>query len=188
MVSDSGELAILKMDCEGCEVLPFNHTMQADPAFFDRVDQFALEVHISQRWMPNERAVLAYGRLLALLLRSDFLLFHATTSWCSYGEERGLISQLVSWGYFQRESDHCEVLLFAKARHDDPRLHWRPRFPVVGVHPPEAHSGRGKHQEMGRTLPSLLRRSETTVASRQERDRPGRGPGVHGTSFQQRTV
>ena len=149
MVSDSGELAILKMDCEGCEVLLFNHTMQADPGFFDRVDQFAIEVHISQRWMPNERAVLAYGRLLALLLRSDFLLFHATTSWCTYGEERGLVSQLVSWGYFQRESDHCEVLLFAKARHDDPRLRWRPPFPVVGVHAPKLIQGEENIKKWG---------------------------------------
>ena len=71
----TGELAILKMDCEGCEMLLYNRTMAADPTFFDRVDQFAIETHISRRWIPDRDVMLEYGRLLALLLRSDFLLY-----------------------------------------------------------------------------------------------------------------
>ena len=38
-------------------------------------------------------------------------------------------------GYFRRERDHCENLLFAKARHHAPR--WRPPSRFVQVHPPK---------------------------------------------------
>jgi hypothetical protein len=136
MVSETGQLDILKMDCEGCEHMLYNQTMRTNPHFFDSVDQFALESHISRRWIPNEATMLEYGRLLALLLRADFLLYDVVTSWCLNGEERGIISEMVSIGYFRRDHDHCENLLFAKARHHTPT--WKPPYPYVGVHPPKS--------------------------------------------------
>mmetsp|Transcript_47475 Transcript_47475/g.148487 ORF Transcript_47475/g.148487 Transcript_47475/m.148487 type:complete len:305 (+) Transcript_47475:51-965(+) len=63
-------LAVLKMDCEGCEYSLYADTVGQNPLFFSTVDQFALEVHLSLKWVPDNATFLGYGRLLALLRRS----------------------------------------------------------------------------------------------------------------------
>ena len=93
--------------------------MAHSPRFFDQVDQFLLEVHLSRNWVADNGTFLQYGRLLALLARSGHVLRHAQTGFCSGGEIMGLIPLVVSSGYFRRTSGHCENLLFA--RDNNPR-------------------------------------------------------------------
>ena len=70
-----------------CATLPdcASVSVDRDPLFFDRVDQFALEVHLSEMWALNNAHFLNYGRLLALLIRSGFLLQHVYLDFCSGG-------------------------------------------------------------------------------------------------------
>lgn len=112
---ERGRLAVLKMDCEGCEFSLYNATRAQDPAFWQRsVDQFAVETHLSRRWAPTDAAFLEYGRLLALLRRAKHSLVHANAGHCSGGEPTGLAELVLASGYFRRQSGHCENLLFVR--------------------------------------------------------------------------
>mmetsp|Transcript_26907 Transcript_26907/g.80342 ORF Transcript_26907/g.80342 Transcript_26907/m.80342 type:complete len:222 (+) Transcript_26907:2-667(+) len=109
-------LAVLKMDCEGCEYSLYADTVANNPLFFATVDQFALEVHLSLKWAPDNATFLGYGRLLALLRRSGHQLYDASADWCSGGEQMGLLPLVRGSGYFRRRRGHCENLLFARGR------------------------------------------------------------------------
>jgi hypothetical protein len=50
-------ILVLKMDCEGCEYSIYTSVMEHDPNFFQRVDQFALEVHLSRVWIHGPKEV-----------------------------------------------------------------------------------------------------------------------------------
>ena len=66
------------MDCEGCEYKLFEDVMAHDPLFFTRVDQFAIEVHLSKTiGASSDENVIMYGKLLALLHRSGHRLQHS---------------------------------------------------------------------------------------------------------------
>ena len=84
------------------------------PNFFDRVDQFVLEVHLSRKWAPDRATFLDYGRLLALLRRSGHVLRHVQFGFCSGGEVMGLDPVVNQSGYYRRAGGHCENLLFAR--------------------------------------------------------------------------
>ena len=124
--------------------------MAHDPLFFDRVDQFALEVHLSEMWALNNAHFLNYGRLLALLIRSGFLLQHVYLDFCSGGEEDGSMVPLArSSGYVRRThrpTFHCENLLFARSRTSRGRGIERRN---------DASSPLGKQREAGRGEPRL---------------------------------
>ena len=86
-----------------------------DLRFFDRVDQLALETHLSSVWAVSDAQFLMYGRLLALLIRSGLKLQHPQLQFCSGGEEHGSVVPLArSSGYLLRARFHCEDLLFAR--------------------------------------------------------------------------
>ena len=112
--SMENSIAILKMDCEGCEYSLYNSSMADDPDFFSRVDQLILEVHLSQLWAPSNTTFLEYGRLLALLRRAGHALYDAQLGYCSGGEPMGVLPLVRSSGYMQRSGQHCENLLFSR--------------------------------------------------------------------------
>ena len=120
------KVSVLKMDCEGCEYALYDHAMEHDSLFFERVDQFVIEAHLSRKWAADWKSVLNYGRLLALLQRAGFHLYDARIGWCSGGEPMGLDDLFVSSGYYRRSGGHCENLLFARAHLHGPQASLMP--------------------------------------------------------------
>ena len=99
---------------QGCEYALYRDTMEANPRFFEGVDQLLLEVHLSRKWAADDATFLEYGRLLGLLLRSGHTLRHAQSGFCSGGEVMGLAPLVRSSGYIRRAGGHCENLVFAR--------------------------------------------------------------------------
>lgn len=117
MLAPSQPVPILKMDCEGCEYALYSEVMAHDPTFFERVDQFAVEVHVSRMWMKSRKELVEYGRLLALLFRLSFRLEWQRLDHCTPShEETGLLPELAELRYHDGKRGHCENFLFARSR------------------------------------------------------------------------
>ncbi len=71
---------VLKMDCEGCQFALARDVAVLDPFFFNRVDHFLVEVHISKTWIKDEIHVHYLGLLyhMHMLFNSGFQLSDAT--------------------------------------------------------------------------------------------------------------
>eukprot|EP00965_Chrysotila_dentata_P257990 6213061-Pleurochrysis_carterae.AAC.8 len=89
--------------------------MNSQPRFWERVEQIAIEVHLSRLWAADDATFLEYGRFLALLLRAGHRLRDAKFAFCSGGEPMGLTPLVASSGYMQSPRPHCENLLFAQS-------------------------------------------------------------------------
>ena len=87
-----------------------------EPRFFERVEQIAMEVHLSRLWAPNDATFLEYGRYLGLLRRAGFQLYDVSLGFCSGGEPMGLTDLVQRSGYrtARQGGQHCENLLFAQ--------------------------------------------------------------------------
>jgi len=117
-------IPVLKMDCEGCEYALYDSVMQHDPSFFTRVDQFAVEVHLSKTiGATDRRRVLNYGRLLGLLHKSGHQLQHSLVAHCSepdkLPESLGVVRLFTATGYHRTSTEfgtdgHCHNYLFAR--------------------------------------------------------------------------
>lgn len=75
-------IAVLKMDCEGCEYALYDDIMSHNPAFFRKVDQFAVEFHLSRKWLKGRKEAVELGRLLVLLSKEGFVLKHIELGSC----------------------------------------------------------------------------------------------------------
>lgn len=60
------QVNVLKMDCEGCEYALMK-SIEADPAFFERVDQFTAELHFGHPLLSDDADVEAFESLLKAL-------------------------------------------------------------------------------------------------------------------------
>lgn len=118
LVPTGRRLSLLKMDCEGCEYYLYDSVMDGPkPDFFSKVDQFALEIHISKMkgWMETRREMLNFGRLLGLLNRAGLHLVHIDITSCSpVDEKHGCIPELASVGIECTPGTHCHNYLFAR--------------------------------------------------------------------------
>jgi hypothetical protein len=108
-------VAALKMDCEGCEyALPRDVALE-DPGFFDRVDQFAVEFHVSRRWVDSEEAVYALARLHQQLRTAGLVLQSALVGGCAAeNEAAGCHELLVEAGIPCGPGKCCHNCLFAR--------------------------------------------------------------------------
>lgn len=109
--------------------------MAHDPMFFTRVDQFAVEVHLSRAIGGGSREnVLNYGNLLALLHRSGHVLQHSYVLHCSepdrYPENLGVRQEFVTTGYWRQHGGGGNGLWDGKRRGDGVR--WSERYPTDG--------------------------------------------------------
>ena len=57
---------VLKMDCEGCEYALAQDILLEDPDFLRTVDQLAIEIHVSRKWLKTEAHAHHLGMLYAL--------------------------------------------------------------------------------------------------------------------------
>ena len=114
LVAPKSRISVLKMDCEGCEYSIYKDIMKHDPYFFEKVDQFAIEVHLSKQWMRSDYELIQYGKLLHMLFTFGFKLQHVMTTHCApVHEGTGLLKSLTDTGYYSN-TGHCENFLFAR--------------------------------------------------------------------------
>ena len=108
------DVKVLKMDCEGCEQHVSRDVLAHNPGFFSRLDQFALETHLSRTWMGSFNNLKEYGSLLAMLKRNGFELQHVAVGTCGPHENAKLVPEIRTSGYYRRHKYQCENLLFAR--------------------------------------------------------------------------
>lgn len=112
-------LAVLKMDCEGCEYSLAADVLAEDPSFFSRVDQLAIEVHWSRAWLKSRAELQAIACLLELLEDAGLKLMHADLTPCAPADmATGLLPELQEYMgvLFAPKPDlHCHNYLFARA-------------------------------------------------------------------------
>lgn len=107
-------IAVLKMDCEGCEYALARDVLAEDGQFFTHVSQFTVEVHYSKKWLSTEEALHGLAALLYLLQEAKLELILADITHCAHADEQtGLLPELVARG-MRLEEGHCHNYLFAR--------------------------------------------------------------------------
>ena len=76
------------MDCEGWEYSLGEDIALEDPQFFQSVDQFPAEVHVSQTWLDTEDALHSRGLLLLYLETAGLEVQHADVGPCHPDDEK----------------------------------------------------------------------------------------------------
>jgi hypothetical protein len=113
-------LAVLKMDCEGCEYSLARDILSIDPTFLHNVDQFAVEIHYSKKWLKSLVHLHALAALVELLEDAGMDLVHFGIGGCAPSDQAtGLVHELerVKLIDIIRQNGreyHCHNYLFAK--------------------------------------------------------------------------
>ena len=122
LVAPGKPISILKMDCEGCEYKLYEHIMQHEPTFLERVDQLAIEVHLSRSLgMSNDEDALTWGKTLVLLERAGHKLQDWSIGSCAAVDEATGTAPLMSKTAYANEDknpgerNYCHNYLFARA-------------------------------------------------------------------------
>ena len=111
-------LAVLKMDCEGCEFALADDIIENDPTLFERVDQFAFEIHLPTTFMPTDEHHIALGELFSLLYYSGHVLIKHEINGCNpRHEDSGCHRHLVELNYPCARGQMCQNILFARIHH-----------------------------------------------------------------------
>ena len=106
-------LDVLKMDCEGCEYSLARDIALEDPAFFNKIDQFALETHTSKIWVKSARHAHYLGLLFAMLDASGLKLRLYEQGNCGHADESvGCDDSFLKAGYECKYL--CSNYLFAR--------------------------------------------------------------------------
>jgi len=110
------ELAVLKMDCEGCEYSLARDVVEDDPDFWNHVQQFAVELHVSKFWIKNDDYVHNLALLFLQLEKAGLIISHFQQTGCSpKHEEYGCADQLIQSNFPCQKKGMCLNILFAKA-------------------------------------------------------------------------
>lgn len=111
----SAALAVLKMDCEGCEYEVAKAVAEEDPRLFARVDQVTLEVHVSRTWMRDVDDMFHLGMLFHMMQREGLQLQHASLDACGAKDEAaGCLPEFVASGMTCVRHAMCHNYLFAR--------------------------------------------------------------------------
>mmetsp|Transcript_20278 Transcript_20278/g.28894 ORF Transcript_20278/g.28894 Transcript_20278/m.28894 type:complete len:304 (+) Transcript_20278:99-1010(+) len=82
------KINVLKMDCEGCEYALARDILQEEPDFFDHVDQFSFEVHLTKVWIQDTESLYYFAFLFKLLHDAGLKLQHSVMGSCSGRDEK----------------------------------------------------------------------------------------------------
>ncbi|DBB13150.1 TPA: hypothetical protein ACH3X3_004900 [Trebouxia sp. C0006] len=85
------ELTVLKIDCEGCEYALARDILRSHRQFFEHIDQLAVELHLSDKFLRSEQHVLSLGTLFYLLQQADLKLADAKFSGLDPLDETGAL-------------------------------------------------------------------------------------------------
>jgi hypothetical protein len=107
-------VAVLKMDCEGCEYALAGDILREDRQFFHHIDQFSVEIHYSRVWLNSTEELYSLATLLHLLKEADMQLIHVDITHCGpWDEAKGLLPDVESRGLLLKDG-HCHNYLFAR--------------------------------------------------------------------------
>jgi hypothetical protein len=108
------QIAVLKMDCEGCEYSIARDVAAEDPDFFSHVQQFGIEIHYSKKWLKGAAELSALANLLHLLRSAGLELVSYDITTCAPEDQAtGLVAALQDIGLRLGEG-HCHNYLFAR--------------------------------------------------------------------------
>ena len=106
---------VLKMDCEGCEYALAQDILLEDPGFLRKVDQLAIEIHVSRKWLKTEAHAHHLGMLYALAKDSGLRLVETVFGGCHPDDEApGCHPVLQAAGFPCQGGMMCNNLLFAR--------------------------------------------------------------------------
>ena len=106
---------VLKMDCEGCEYALAQDILREDPTFLHSVDQLAIEIHVSQKWLKSEAHAHHLGMLYALTKEAGLRLAETVFGGCHPNDEApGCHPVLQEAGFPCQSGMMCTNLLFAR--------------------------------------------------------------------------
>mmetsp|Transcript_5506 Transcript_5506/g.16249 ORF Transcript_5506/g.16249 Transcript_5506/m.16249 type:complete len:356 (+) Transcript_5506:98-1165(+) len=93
-------IALLKLDCEGCEVAFARDILREDADFLKRVDQVSIETHVTKTWMTTREHVYYFGLHFALLEEAGFKLEWSSVFGCAKRHEvTGCLPEIEKYGF-----------------------------------------------------------------------------------------
>lgn len=107
-------IAALKMDCEGCEYSIAKDILENDPDFFNFVDQFTIEIHVTNAFVLSHTHLHNYALLYKLLRDKGFRLAGGELTSCGAKEAPGCPEYLKRMGYPCNRDNMCQNFLFSK--------------------------------------------------------------------------
>ncbi|KAJ1417675.1 hypothetical protein B484DRAFT_400741 [Ochromonadaceae sp. CCMP2298] len=108
-------IAVLKMDCEGCEYAIVPDLVRSNPDFFKSVTQFAVEVHLSRNWIKSPQHTFNLGMLFHILFKEGYYLVAADIGACAPADEsKGCPSELTDLSFPCGQRQMCQEYTFAR--------------------------------------------------------------------------
>ena len=109
------KIDILKMDCEGCEYALAEDILREDPTFLRQVDQLAIELHVSQKWLKTDHHALQLGMLYGLAKDAGLNVVDTHFGGCNPVDEAvGCLPLLLDVGFPCDKGMMCVDVLFAR--------------------------------------------------------------------------
>lgn len=103
-------LQVLKMDCEGCEYALANSVQKHDPCFFHKVDQFAVEIHITKLIAKTRAHIDGLGQLYFLLEAAGLELVNADLLYCNFEHAAaGTLNYFGDFDYPNKANQYCQT-------------------------------------------------------------------------------
>ena len=106
---------VLKMDCEGCEYALARDILREDPRFLHSIDQLAIEIHVSRKWLKSEEHAHHLGMLYALAKEAGLRVVETVFGSCHPDDEApGCHPVLQHAGFPCEKEKMCINVLFAR--------------------------------------------------------------------------
>lgn len=93
-------ISMVKLDCEGCEFALARDILMEDPLYLRKVDQIAIETHVSRSWLNSTEHLYYFGLMFALLEEAGLKLAWSSIFGCSKRHEvTGCLPELRETGF-----------------------------------------------------------------------------------------